>query len=349
MDPKTFLGRIAIARYVGTPGNRQVREILTAELGIRGFSVTEHRFATGPGALVAVQLAGAALGAGTMLTLYLAGRPGSGVPTLACVIATIGGIAMFLRARAARSPGDQLVGVNLIARRPQVPVRTWLVAHYDSKGQRLSMAGRIVAVAVAVFGAGGLLVFGWTRATGGWNPVAAALVLPALAGALLLARCRTNNDSPGALDNGSALVALLALTDALPKDAAVGLLFTDAEELGLQGAQALARDHPEFLRGTAVLNFDGLDDDGRTIMLAHRMGPRTQEIGRALGARLARRLPVLVDGMALAPFAAECVTIMRGNWATAGIVHTTRDTGQRLSLAGVESIVRAVAGALSPA
>jgi Zn-dependent M28 family amino/carboxypeptidase len=151
------------------------------------------------------------------------------------------------------------------------------------------------------------------------------------------------------VDNGSALVALLALTDALPADAPIALLFTDAEELGLQGARALTRDHPDLLTGAAVVNFDGLDDGGRTLMLAHRMGPRTEAIGRALGARLARRLPVLVDGMALAPFTAECVTIMRGTWATARVVHTPRDTVERLSLAGVESIVRVVAGALSPA
>src|SRR5204863_9892888 len=46
-----------------------------------------------------------------------------------------------------------LEGVNLIAVRPRARVTTWLVAHYDSKGQPLSMAGRLAAACLAVLGA----------------------------------------------------------------------------------------------------------------------------------------------------------------------------------------------------
>src|SRR5437763_16244471 len=44
--------------------------------------------------------------------------------------------------RLARVP---LSGVNLTAVRPRTRVATWLVAHYDAKGQSLSMAARLVA------------------------------------------------------------------------------------------------------------------------------------------------------------------------------------------------------------
>src|SRR5205823_6654466 len=101
-----------------------------------------------------------------------------------------------------------------------------------------------------------------------------------------------------------------------------------------------------LLTGTAVINFDGIDDRGRAIALVHRPGPTVEAIGRALGARRARWLPVVVDGLALAPAARECVTIMRGDWRTARVVHTRRDTAERLTLEGIEEVGQAVAGVL---
>src|SRR5213075_2267794 len=56
--------------------------------------------------------------------------------------------------RLARVP---LSGVNLIAVRPRTRVATWLVAHYDAKGQPLSMAARLAAAALAAVGVAELL------------------------------------------------------------------------------------------------------------------------------------------------------------------------------------------------
>ena len=52
-----------------------------------------------------------------------------------------------------------LEGVNLIGVRPRARVSVWLAAHYDSKGQPLSMASRLVAAGLVerlcfVFGIG---------------------------------------------------------------------------------------------------------------------------------------------------------------------------------------------------
>ena len=48
-------------------------------------------------------------------------------------------------------------GVNLIAARPRARVAVWLTAHYDSKGQPLSMASRLALAAAAAVSVPGAL------------------------------------------------------------------------------------------------------------------------------------------------------------------------------------------------
>ncbi len=217
-------------------------------------------------------------------------------------------------------------GVNLIAVRPTARVLAWLSAHYDSKGQPISMAARLVLLGLAALT---LLVIPF----GIWIPAAVAV-------ALFVALNRVTNGSPGAADNASGVLTVLATLDALPPTAAVGALLIDAEELGLVGARALARDRGNLLAGTVVINFDGIDDQGGVTALVHRSGDTVRGIARALGAGLWRRLPVVVDGMALAPAARECMTIMKGNWETMRVVHTPRDVAARLHGAGVDEVAR---------
>lgn len=248
---------------------------------------------------------------------------------------------------AARFPlrgGGRSPAVNLIAVRPRSRVTTWLAAHYDSKGQPLSMALRLVWVAVTV------MAFA--------TAIAAIFVdgpsLPWWLGALALVAAflvlnRATDGSPGAVDNATGVVTVLAVLDALPRDAPVGALLLDAEELGLVGARALVRERANLLRGTTVINFDGIDDRGRAIAFVHRPGPTTAALAAALGARSWRRLPVVVDGIALAGAAAQCVTIMKGNWGTTRVVHTSRDIPGRLTLEGVRAVARATASVLTSA
>jgi len=247
--------------------------------------------------------------------------------------------------RAGRVP---LAGVNLIAVRPGGRVAAWLVAHYDAKGQPLSMAGRLVAAGLgALVGLG--LVAAAVRALAAGAPGAAAVALASaavLVGALL-AGTRVTDRSPGAVDNATGVLTALAIADRLPAGAPVGVIFSDAEEYGLAGARALARERPQLLRDTAVLNFDGIDDGGRTRAVVHRAGPLAAAAVAGAGARPARWLPVLVDGRALARAAAESVTLVRGDWRTARVVHTPRDTAGRLALAGVEAVAAGVAAALA--
>jgi hypothetical protein len=233
-------------------------------------------------------------------------------------------------------------GINLIAVRPRVRVATWLTAHYDSKGQPLSMAWRLLVVAAACAMFPGVLVA--TRAGAGAWWWLLLLVLPALFLALNVATDR----SAGAVDNATGVLTVFAALDLLSPEAPVGAILLDAEELGLVGARALVRERANLIAETAVINFDGIDDRGGVIAFAHRLGPLTRGVAAALGATPRGRLPVVVDGLVLATATRECLTIMRGNWATARIVHTPRDAANRLTLTGVEEVARAVATVLAP-
>jgi hypothetical protein len=231
-------------------------------------------------------------------------------------------------------------GVNLIAVRPRTRVTTWLTAHYDSKGQPLSMAQRLAwVIAGALALAAGLAAV-----------VIGGSLLWLIPGVLLaigfLALNVATDRSSGAVDNATGVLTVFAALDGLPADAGVGALLLDAEELGLLGAKALVRDRGNLLQDTAVINFDGIDDRGPAIALVHRPGPVAGRVTAALGVRPWRWLPVVVDGLALAAGAAECVTIMKGNWDTMRVVHTPRDTPDRVTLDGVHAVARAIASGL---
>ena len=228
-------------------------------------------------------------------------------------------------------------GINLIAHRATLRPAVWLVAHYDSKGQPISMLARLAGFALLVIGAAMLLVDFMT-----------AIVMLGL-GLVLVAQNRVTDNSPGAVDNASALITILMTIDQLPRDAVVGVVFPDAEEYGLVGARALARDRAELFRDAAIVNLDGVDDTGRPTVFAHRPGPLGQEVARALDARRWRWLPVVVDGIALAGVARECFTILKGGVDTMLVVHTPRDHAARLRLDGAASVAAALARVLRPA
>src|SRR5687767_4146253 len=61
-------------------------------------------------------------------------------------------------ARALFGTPREIRGINLIAHRATVRPAVWLVAHYDSKGQPISMMARLAGFALLVIGAVMLLV-----------------------------------------------------------------------------------------------------------------------------------------------------------------------------------------------
>ena len=240
-------------------------------------------------------------------------------------------------ARALLGTPKRVSGINLIAQRavrPSGHPAVWLVAHYDSKGQPISMAMRLIGFGMLAAGVLALLI-------------ALIPALAMLAAALLIvSQNRVTDNSPGALDNATGLVTVFMTLDQLPREANVGVIFPDAEEYGLVGARALAADHVARFTDAAVVNLDSLDDAGRVTAFLHRAGAVGAGVAAALHARRWRWLPVIVDGIALAPATRECVTIMKGNWATMRIVHRLSDTTGRVRLDGAALVAAGLARVL---
>jgi len=350
-DYGTLLAELAIPRLVGSPNHEQVRESLKREIAARGFVAMEHRFTARPRRVALAQGMAAGVLLGLVPVLWIARPPEASGWRWPLALSALALVALWAGIQAARLGSRTASGVSLVAVRPQARVRAWLVAHYDSKGQRLSMATRLVSLAVGLAGLGGVVavVAGapW-QGYSAWPAVAGPAVL-LLVGSAAIAFAGVTNTSDGAVDNATGLVAVLATVDAQSGDLPVGLVFLDAEEYGLEGARALVRERANLLADTAIINFDGIDDGGAVIGLVHRPGRVTDAVVAALGAARRRRLPLLVDGLILGQAARECVTIMRGNWHTARIVHTARDTTQRLTLSGVRGVAAGVARALHAA
>ena len=228
-------------------------------------------------------------------------------------------------------------GVNLIGRPSGLTAgrpKTWLVAHYDSKGQPISMWVRLAGFTLLVLGVLAFLL-SWI----------AAVVLLGV-GLAILSQNRVSDNSPGALDNASAVITVLMAIDQVPRDAAIGIVFPDAEEYGLAGARALVAERPELFRNAAIINLDGIDDIGGITAFAHRPGPIGDAVARALAASRWRWLPVVVDGIVLARVARECVTILKGNIKSMEAVHTPRDTTARLRLDGAAQVAAGLARVL---
>jgi hypothetical protein len=131
----------------------------------------------------------------------------------------------------------------------------------------------------------------------------------------------------------------------VPATVPLGVLLTSAEELGLAGARAFCTTTVRPGDGV-VLNCDGVDDTGYlTVMYS---GPPPARVIRVFATTAnARRLPlgVLVDSVAFTAAGWDAVTISRGTASTVARIHTTRDTADRLTGAGIESAAHALATA----
>ena len=308
-DYGVLFRELAVPRLVGTPNHVKVRELLTRELVARGFSVEEHAFSGRP--------ARALLGSPRMI---------SGVNLIAKPQAKAWA-RQSLSLRTAPA-GPTLQGGN----NPAV----WLVAHYDSKGQPVSMLIRLIGFLSLVIG----LV--WLPLGGG----STLPIIPLAVGLSILLQNRVTDNSPGAVDNATALVAVFMTLDQLPRDAEVGVVFPDAEEFGLVGARALAAERAALFADAAIINLDGLDDVGTPIAFLHRPGAIGNAVARSLNARRARWLPVIVDGIALRRVARECVSILKGDARTMSIIHTPRDIVARVRLDGAASVAAGLARVL---
>jgi hypothetical protein len=236
---------------------------------------------------------------------------------------------------------------NLIATLGEAPIRCWLVAHLDTKAQGHSMAGRLVAVWAAVVAVLALVVEAVTRLASGRNPGTTLVVSVSILGLIagrLAARGRLRGESAGARDNATGVLAALVAAGAL-KSPNVGLIVTGAEEFGLVGARALAREEPELLRNADVINLDTLCDRGRLYILAHLasglpLARRIAAVVEPLGVPVEiRRLPlgILTDSLAFAPLTGA-ITLSRLDWSVLRVMHTPNDVAQGLDPGFAEAL-----------
>ena len=173
-----------------------------------------------------------------------------------------------------------------------------VVAHYDSARSSLSFHPRLVKgfrtsfwmmigsiFSVAALACANLVV----RAVGGhtnlWVWIATLVVCGYLLIPLTLMvhRERYMDYTPGANDNASGVVAMLALMDKIsePESRLPGVMFvaTGAEEVGTVGMIEFLRSHGERVRDAMIINLDNLGTghlcyiDREGMLLGHRSDP----------------------------------------------------------------------------
>ena len=352
---KGLLDAIAASpRPAGGPAEAAARRLGAAELAALGFSVREHPFEYSalPGRW-ATPLGGA-IG---VLVLAAAGHLGWRGHHWAALAVLAGGAAVLAAGGAwlARSgvldlPILRERSTNLVARRGAGEPAVWLVAHLDTKSQPIPILARAIgivslaALVVLAAAAGVAQAAGVEGARVLW-PWCAALA--PLAGApVLLSVVRSR--SPGALDNASGVAAVLTAARLAAPAMPLGVLLTSAEELGLAGARAWAREAAPAI----ALNCDGVDDAGPLVCMhgarvpARVVGALRRAGGPAL--RVRRLLPgILADSVALADAGWETVTLSRGTLSTLARIHRPADRADRLTARGIAEAATLLAAALS--
>lgn len=253
----------------------------------------------------------------------------------------------------------------------------WLVAHIDSKSQTIPMAVRIgSAVSFAVMSAGVMVTVivlaaltlpvhasGIDAAL--FARVATILSYIAVVAAIPIIFCFVGERSQGALDNATGVASVILAIDKLSAAVDIGVLITSAEELGLAGARHFAATRGET---ALAINCDTIDDAGKFVCMASgaksrrldeaidraasRLQVETVGVERLATRGTARRpilrlrgmLPgILADNIAFTDAGWESFTLSRGNIATLGYVHTSRDVPDRVKGTGIAKAASLIA------
>jgi hypothetical protein len=331
-------------RESGTPEAVEARERIARFLTGLGYEVETQRFSFRTSALLGFPVFGAGLGWLTLLEIPLLVLPGA--PAWAALLVwssgllSLGVVAAGLSLGWATLGGEAREDANLVATRGDQVTR-WIVAHYDTKAQGHSMAGRLVAVWVLVLACLGMTALAAARL---WEPLSTTLMAAGaalnLAGGALATRGRLKGKSSGARDNGTGLLAALVVAQE-NRDPGVGILVTGAEEFGLIGARYFAERCPGLLQGATVINFDTLDDQGAWRLVSHRDDAAPLVDGLAASVSALSPLPVrrhrmtagiFVDSYPLARAGAQAVTLARLDWGTLRRLHTPGDRLEGLTL-----------------
>ncbi|HET9453801.1 MAG TPA: M28 family peptidase [Gemmatimonadaceae bacterium] len=346
----------ATPRPTGSVAIAAARERVASELAALGYSprAFPFEFSALPGRYGTPLFGAAALG-----VAGIAGHLGAGGGRFApLAILLVGAVVLAGAGRWLASSGVLSLGamreggVNLEFTMPAARApRVWLCAHLDTKSQPVPTLVRAGGILLTAIGFLGTLALALAAAAGiattrtPW--VAAALVT--LGGALPVMMSVVGIHSPGALDNASGVVAVVQAARQLASPD-VGVLITDAEELGLAGALAWA-EMPHVRRDAIVLNCDGVDDQGANVVMFSRPAPEGLIAAAERAGARRRRMPLglLTDSVAFTGAGLASVTFSRGSLASLARVHSARDDLSRLrgtGIAPVASLMAATANQL---
>jgi acetylornithine deacetylase/succinyl-diaminopimelate desuccinylase-like protein len=339
-------------RPAGSDAEERARRYAEAVLERAGFAIAREPFSysTFPGRFATP--IGGAIAAATVLVATAIGltRPVGSGPLAALVIGLL-----VLGAFARSMLGDAVLAlpllranaVNVVATRRGDAPRVWLVAHLDSKSQPVPTLLRVAGVMMLV----SALLLATVAAVLQLASLPNRMVwwlaaLDALVGAVPVLASVVGARSAGALDNASGVASVLAAAEMLEPGAAVGILLPSAEELGLAGARAWARERPAGV----ALNCDGVDDHGE-LTIMHGSNPPDEIIEVvsrvASSAPHVRRMPLglLTDSVALADRGWRTVTLSRGSLTSLRRVHTPDDSLATLRGTGVSEMATVLARA----
>jgi Zn-dependent M28 family amino/carboxypeptidase len=202
---------------------------------------------------------------------------------------------------------------------------------------------RVAGIAIMILGYTVTLALALATAAGAGASASiwAAAAFLTLAGAIPVMMSVVGSRSPGALDNASGVATVVEAARLLGgRD--VGVLITDAEELGMAGARAWALDAS---KERMVLNCDGVDDVGPNVVLTGSrpgsIGGVVSSVARTSGVPVRTRTFVpglLTDSVAFADAEIATVTFMRGSFNSLARVHGPADALTRLHGTGIAEV-----------
>jgi hypothetical protein len=306
---------------------------------------------------VATPLAGVWVGGSISVAAYLAthDRAGAALGVLLVAMAALTVAGKYLSTAGVLSfPGMRRQGTNIEAVRGDRTPTVWLVAHIDSKWQPVPMAVRaagVILLSLATIAALVVSLIQWRAgfSDDGWWPV----LLVTWIGAIPVMLSVVGEHGPGAVDNASGVAAVLEAAELVDARLPVGVLITDAEELGLAGARGWVESRRA--NSGVALNCDGVDDEGMLTVMYSGRKPETlvatmhdAASGEHEPLRVIRMIPgVLTDSVALAGAGWTTATLSRGSLRTLRRIHTMSDSLAAMRGTGIAVTARVLAGAAS--
>jgi hypothetical protein len=371
-DPQTalnFAASISRPRRVGTRAHAEVSAEIAEQLRGWGYMVEQQPFTFSTASEVFLKLF---ILAGVLLVAaLLIWRDHALAFLLILLIALFMPLNRVVQSAALERNGRGLklgrryTSVNLIA----TPLKRsenaalphlYLVAHYDSKSQRMPLATRITLFMLALIAGLILVVLTVLNVSTAFYHLIGLLTIAAAVPLLFL---DVGNDSPGAIDNASSVGLVLHLAEVLAQRSDwqdklhLTILIPSAEELTLMGSVAYVIMHEAALRqreqqgGLYVLNFDGVGIAGDlyTVGRSHQPqnGARLSLLAQVQSACAELDLPLkrfgfigaLFDHIPFAQRGFDAISLIAVGRASRS-VHTPADSIEQLHVRGFDQARR---------